>query len=169
MAELWDILDERGTTTGRVHERGKPMREGEYHLTVYIFIENDSGEYLISQRTSNKTFPYMWECTGGNAVAGDESLTTAIKETYEELGIALEPKNGRMIKHLSRHCNVCNNCLADVWLFRQNVDISTVTLAPDETRDVKWSNRDEINRMIDEGTFTSWGLFSDIYELFDGS
>ena len=167
MAELWDVFDECGNTTGRVHERGKPMCEGEYHLTVYVFIENDSGEYLISQRTSNKTFPYMWECTGGNAVAGDDSLITALKETYEELGIALEPKNGRMIKRLSRHCNVCNNCLADVWLFRQNVDISTVTLAPDETCDAKWASGDEINRMINEGTFTSWGLFSDIYELLD--
>ena len=166
MAELWDVLDENGNAAGRVHERGKPMRKGEYHLTVYVWIENDSGEYLISQRSPNKLFPNIWECTGGNAVAGDDSLTTALKETNEELGIVLEPRNGRMIKHLSRHCNVCNDCLADVWLFRQNVDISTVTLAPDETCDAKWASCDEINRMIDEGTFTSWGLFSNIDELF---
>ena len=28
MAELWDILDENGKATGRVHERGKPMNKG---------------------------------------------------------------------------------------------------------------------------------------------
>ena len=85
MVELWDILDKNGNVTGRVHERGKPMNKGEFHLEVYVWIENDNGEYLISQRSLNKTFPNMWECTGGNAVVGDDSLTTALKEAKEEL------------------------------------------------------------------------------------
>ncbi|MCL2571845.1 MAG: NUDIX domain-containing protein [Defluviitaleaceae bacterium] len=168
MAEFWDILDENGSATGRLHERGKPMGKDEYHLTVQVWIENDKGEYLISQRSPNKPFPNLWECTGGNAVTGDDSLTTALKEVKEELGIILEPQNGRMIKHRLRRCNACNHCLADVWLFRQNVDISTVTLAPDETSGVMWANRDEINRMIDEGTFTTWGSFAHMDELFEG-
>ena len=166
MAELWNILDENGNATGLLHERGKPMCKGEYHLTVNVWIENDKGEYLISQRSPNKSFPNIWECTGGNAVAGDDSLTTVLKETSEELGIILEPQNGRMIKHQIRKC-VCNHCLADVWLFRQNVDITTVTLAPDETCGAMWASRDEIDRMIDEGTFTTWGLFTYMNELFE--
>ena len=166
MAELWDILDETGSVTGRLHERGKPLREGEYHLTVSVWIENDNGEYLISQRSPNKEAPNIWECTGGNAVAGDDSLTTALKEVNEELGIILEPQNGRIIKHQSRKC-ACNHCLADIWLFRQNVDISTVTLAPDETCGAMWASCYEINRMIDEGMFTTWGLFTYIDELFE--
>ena len=167
MAELWDVLDKNGNATGRVHERGKPMNKGEYHLTVYVLIENDNGEYLISQRSPNKTFPNMWECTGGNAVAGDDSLTTALKEAKEELGISLAPKNGRMIQHQIRKC-ICNHCLADVWLFRQNFDISTVTLAPDETCGAMWASREKINSMIDDGTFTTWELFTTIDELFEG-
>jgi len=31
-----------------------------------------------------------------------------------------------------------------------------------------WASRDEINRMIDEGTFTTWGLFTCVDDLFDG-
>jgi len=166
LAELWDVLDEDGNATGRVHERGKPMRKGEYHLTVYVWIENDKGEYLISQRSPNKPFPELWECTGGNAVAGDDSLTTALKEVKEELGIILEPQNGRIIKHQIRGCDACNHCLGDVWLFRQNVDISTVILDPDETCDAAWASCDEINRMIDEGTFTTWGSLANMDELF---
>ena len=167
MAEFWDILDKDGNATGRVHERGKPMNKDEHHLEVYILIENDNGEYLISQRSPNKSFPNMWECTGGNAVAGDDSLTTALKEVKEELGIILEPQNGQMIKrHLQCGTVKCNG-LVDVWLFRQNVDISTVVLAPDETNDAMWESRDEINRMIDEGVFATWGLYTYIDELFD--
>ncbi|MCL1824092.1 MAG: NUDIX domain-containing protein [Oscillospiraceae bacterium] len=166
MVELWDILDENGNATGRVHERGKPMNKGEYHLVIYVWIENDNGEYLISQRSSNKTFPNMWECTGGNAVTGDDSLTTVLKEVKEELGIILELRNGRIIKHRLRCGGTECHGLVDVWLFRQNVDISTVVLAPDETCGAMWASRDKINHMIDEGTFKTWGLFTYVNELF---
>ena len=165
MVELWDILDENGNKTGRVHERGKPMNKGEYHLEVYVWIVNDNGEYLISQRAPNKTRPNMWECTGGNAVAGDDSLTTALKETKEELGIILEPQNGRIIRQRLPCSNAECHGVADVWLFRQNVDILAVTLAPDETCAAMWASGDVINRMIDEGTFTTWGLFTYINDL----
>lgn len=167
MTEFWDILDENGNATSRIHERGKPMRKGEYHLVVYVWIENDKGEFLISKRTPNKRFPGLWECTGGNAVSGDDSLTTAVKETKEELGIILRPQNGRRIRHQIRGCSACENCLGDVWLFQQNVDLKEVTLAPEETCAAMWASREKINRMIEEGTFTTWGLFRRMEELFE--
>ena len=95
-------------------------------------------------------------------------MTTALKETKEELGIILEPQNGRIIKHHLRHGDIESRGLADVGLFRQNVDISTVILAPDETCSAMWASRDKINYMIDEGTFTTWGLFAYVDELFEG-
>ena len=157
--EIWDILDENGNPTGRIHERGKRMNDGEHHLEVSVMIENDNGEYLISQRSAHKSsFPNMWEFTGGNAIAGDDSLTTAMKEVREELGVILNPRNGRMIKHHVPCSNATCHGLVDVWLFRQNADISTVILDPDETCDAMWASRDEINRMIDDGTFITWGL-----------
>jgi len=36
MAELWDLYDEYGNKTGKLHERGTPLRAGEYHLVVHI-------------------------------------------------------------------------------------------------------------------------------------
>lgn len=36
MRELWDILDENGNKTGRLRERGTPMRKGEYHLVIQV-------------------------------------------------------------------------------------------------------------------------------------
>ena len=107
----------------------------------------------------------MWECTGGNAVAGDDSLATALKEVKEELGVILEPRNGRMIQHHLPCGSVGCHSLIDVWLFRQNVDISAVVFAPDETCGAMWASRDEINRMIDEGTFATWGLYKYVDEV----
>ena len=167
MAELWDILDENGNVTGRFHERGKPMNKGEYHLEVYVWIENDKGEYLISQRSPNKPFPNLWESTGGNAVAGDDSLTTALKEVKEELGIDLEPQNGQIIQHRVLCNTVGCNGLIDVWLFRQNVDISTVILAPDETCDVMWATVDKIREMMESNEFLSAEFYPYLDEMRD--
>ena len=166
MVELWEILDKNGKSTGRVHVHGKPMGDGEYHLEVVVWIQNDDGDYLISQRSPSKTFPHIWECTGGNAVAGDDSLTTALKEVKEELGIVLEPRNGRMIRHHLPCRTVECHGLVDVWLFRQNVDISSVILDIAETCDVMWASLDKMNLMIDKGTFTTWGLYN-IDELLE--
>lgn len=96
MVELWDVLDKNGNNTGRKQERGW-LGDGNYHLIVHVWIINQKGEFLISKRTSNKRWPDMWACTIGSAVAGDNSLTTAIKETKEELGVILIQENRTVI------------------------------------------------------------------------
>ena len=59
--ELWDILDGNGNKTGKTVERGKTMRQDEYHLSVHIWIKNSNGEFLITKRTANKKIlPNMW-------------------------------------------------------------------------------------------------------------
>ncbi len=166
LSELWDILDVNGNKTGRTIERGEPMADGDYHLCIYAWIMNNNGEFLIIKRTPNKSFPNMWECVCGNAVSGDDSLTTVLKEVKEETGITLESQNGQMIKHQLRKCP-CNHCLADVWLFKQEINISDVVFCPDETCDVKWVSQSEINRMVDDGTFVTWDMFTRIEELFE--
>ncbi len=94
MAEFWDVRDAHGVKLGRLHERGTPMREGEYHLSVTVWIANSRGEFLISKRAPAKNSPNMWEPTGGGALAGEESLDAALRETKEELGLTLDPAKG---------------------------------------------------------------------------
>jgi 8-oxo-dGTP pyrophosphatase MutT (NUDIX family) len=153
MAEFWDILDENRNKTGRLHERGKPMAVGEYHLIVHVWIMNSKKEFLISKRTPNKPYPNMWECTGGSAVAGDDSLTTALKEVSEELGIALNPENGHLFKSYIRAHENESYDFADVWFFRQDVQLSEIVFQPDETCDAMWASADKIREMIRSGEF----------------
>ena len=155
MAELWDVLDENRNKTGRLHERGKLMKTGDYHLVVHIWIVNSKGEFLVSKRTSGITgWAGMWQTTGGSAVAGDDSLKTALKETSEEIGVALDPKNGQLFKQYDLpHTGDNGSAFYDVWLFRQDIDISTVVFQPDETCDAIWVNKEKINKMIAEGIF----------------
>jgi 8-oxo-dGTP pyrophosphatase MutT (NUDIX family) len=169
--ELWDILDENGEMTGKLHERGKPMAAGEYHLVVHVWIMNGAGEFLIAKRTANKSYPNMWECVGGSAVAGDGSLATAAKEVKEELGIMLDPNKGGVFKRYKRNCSVCcgdnGGDFVDVWLFRQDFDINEVVLCPGETCGAMWAGVDKIYEMIDDGTFIGREIFWYIDELFE--
>jgi len=170
MVEMWDVLDKNGNKTGRLHERspmmGAIMQPSDFHLVVHVWIMNSKNEFLISKRTPNKTYPNMWECTGGSAVAGDDSITTAIKEAHEELGIVLDPKNGQLFKRITRTFENGSGDFSDVWIFRQDVDSSEIKFQPDETCDAMFAGKEKIESMISDGTFIGREIFTYLDELF---
>jgi len=154
MAELWDIMDQNGNVTGRFVERGKPMQKGEYHLVVEIWILNSKREFLISKRSARGAWHGLWQTTGGCAVAGDDSLKTALKETREEIGVFLDPKNGTLFKRYGAlRSNDPGGYIKDVWLFRQEVDIASVVFQPEETCDAMWASKAKIMQLIQEKKF----------------
>lgn len=162
--ELWDILDEDGNKTGKTVERGKPMKQDEYHLVVHVWIKNSSGEYLISKRTPNKTFPNMWETTGGSAIVGDDSLQAALREVKEEIGVDLSPERGKCLFRLKRQHKDFPD-FTDVWLFNEDVDIRKVVYQPEEVCGAKWATPAQIRALIEAGEFV--GVFTYLDELFE--
>ena len=69
--ELWDVYDENRVPLNRLHRRGAPMRSGEYHLTVFVWIFNRKGQLLLTKRSPEKmAYPNFWALTGGAAQAG---------------------------------------------------------------------------------------------------
>jgi GNAT superfamily N-acetyltransferase/8-oxo-dGTP pyrophosphatase MutT (NUDIX family) len=161
--ELWDVYDKNREKTGKIIERG-PTRKDEYHLVVNVWIRNFKGEYLVSKRTPNKKDPLMWECTGGSAVIGEDSLTASVREAEEELGVKLNPKDGKLIASIVR--NKYPDFL-DAWLFKQDVDINKVVLQEGETCDAMWADKNKILKMIDEGTFIGRDCNPYIDEFFE--
>ncbi len=118
--ELWDLYNERRELTGRDHIRGEEVPHGYYHLVVHIWIRNSKGEYLISQRSADRpTCPLMWECVGGSVIKGEDSLTGALRETQEEVGLVLSPENATLVYSVvGRVVNeVKFSDILDVWLF----------------------------------------------------
>lgn len=146
--EFWDVYDEFRNKTGRTHQRGQEMASGDYHLVVHIWIKNKKGEYLISKRTPNKTFPLMWECSGGSAIVGDDSLQAALREVKEEIGIDLTPSNGSIIYTTKK-----DDYFTDVWLFEEDININNVVYQVDEVCDAKYATKEQILKMIDDGIF----------------
>lgn len=171
MGELWDIYDCSYNKTGRLHERGSAMNKGEFHLVVQIWLINNKGEFLISQRVDTGESDGMWHTTGGCAVSGDDSLVAALRETKEELGINLDPKNGKLfMQNIVKHTNDDGAMFGDVWVFRQEVDISSVVFQPDEICDAMWASKEKISKMIDDGIFLSeWYPYLDALFHYIGS
>ena len=126
--EMWDVCDAAGRKTGRVQRRGDPLGPGDFHLCIHVWIVNARGEYLLTQRAPGKSMAGLWECTGGSALLGEDSLAAALREVREETGLTLDPERGELLFRFSGahyHC--------DVWRFRHDFTLADVVLRPGET------------------------------------
>lgn len=157
--ELWDIYDADRNLTGRTHRRGDYLNPGDYHLTVHVWMLNRDGKFLLTKRSPNKGFPNMWESTGGSALAGDDSLTAAIREVREETGLHLDPNRGEVLYKLQGE-----DYFVDIWLFRQDFDLDDVVLLEGETCDKMYASAEDILRLRQEGKLVPFSYLDRLLE-----
>lgn len=154
--ELWDLYNERRELTGQDHIRGEEVPYGYYHLVVHIWIRNSKGEYLISQRSADRpTCPLMWECVGGSVIKGEDSLTGALRETQEEVGLVLCPENATLVYSVvGRVVNgVKFSDILDVWLFEYDGPVSLEQATTREVAQTVWMTKPQIKKLFDTGEF----------------
>lgn len=145
--EIWDLYNEKRELTGKTHIRGQEVPQGFYHLVVHVWIKNRKGEYLISQRSADRpAYPLMWECVGGSAVAGEDSLTAALRETKEEVGIDLPAESGKIIYSVvGRIVNEVKFAdIVDAYVFEYDGDIDLNKATTAEVAQAKWMSLNEI-------------------------
>ena len=154
--EIWDVYDRNRTKTGRYAERGRPMAPGDYHLVVHVWKHNGKGEWLIDKRTSRTSDDLggMWETTGGSALAGEDSLTAAVREAKEELGINLDSQKGTIFRSYIPDIKG-HSAFYDVWVFEYDYPIESVVFDGTEICDAMWASSDKIREMMATGEFLS--------------
>ena len=170
--ELWDVYDENRNKTGRLHERGKPMTTGDYHIIVHVWKRNIKGEWLIDKRTpryGNNDLDNKWETTGGCAVAGDDSLTAALRETREELGIELNPQSGVLFSSTARKWEDGHTAFVDVWAFEYDESIESVAFDGSEVCDAMWASADKIREMMASGELLDYPYFDEMVEKMEAA
>ena len=163
MEEMWDLLNDQGKPTGKLHKRGLPMQEGTYHLVVHVWVVNQKGELLLSQRSVDRpTHPLQWEVTGGSVLAGETSFQGALREVREELGISPDPTLGRLILHQRREAE-CSFC--DGWLFYSNVELADLPLPTEEVAAAKWVTMEEFKTLYaGEDVVHAFGYMDQIFD-----
>ena len=152
--ELWDLYNERRELTGRDHIRGEEVPHGYYHLVVHVWIRNCKGEYLISQRSADRpACPLMWECVGGSVMKGEDSLTGALRETQEEVGVVLPPEHAALVYSVvGRVVNeVKFSDILDVWLFEYDGPVSLEQATTREVAQAAWMTKSQIRELFDTG------------------
>ena len=142
--EIWDAYDSKlNKIDGVSLIRDEEIPDGYFHLVCEIIVQHTDGTYLIMQRDPIKHLGGMWEATaGGSALQGEDPLTCAKRELYEETGIVSDKLTevGRVLHHGHKTYYVDYLCITDV-------DKNSITLQEGETSDYKWVSAKELRSM----------------------
>jgi len=93
-SELFDVVRADGSPTGRTKARAAVHRDGDWHRSVHVWVAG-RGEhgvpFLVFQRRSpaKDTWPGRLDATVGGHFRQGETLVETLRETEEEIGIAI--------------------------------------------------------------------------------
>lgn len=163
--ELFDILNEDGSKTGIVKERGVAHREGALHGTVHIWIvrKNEKSGYdiLLQKRSNNKdSHPGCYDISSaGHISAGDEIMESALRELWEELGLSVQPEQLELFgtTHVKFEKTFYgkrfrDNEISSDFVYRQPVDIDKLNLQESEVSEVRWMDYEECRQKVAQGS-----------------
>lgn len=141
--ELWDLYNEKGEKINKIAFRGQEIPSGEYHLVVHIWIYDSKGRFLIQRRSSKKIVPNIWAVTGGSVLSGEDTITGAIRETKEEIGICLNSNDLTEIYRI-----FFRDHITVVFITKNETPLSDLVLDAEEVAECKWVSKIELEEMI---------------------
>lgn len=157
MEELVDVLDAvTGKKTGEIVSKNYAHLHGIWHGSVHlIIIDKSKKNVLLQKRCSKKAlFPNMWDIIVGGHISSLEDCNIAIKrELKEELGLDIFNYKFKKIDRIKEE--FFDNVLVskeyvDVFLVVDDVNIDDIVLQEDEVSEVRWFNKDEFNKLIED-------------------
>ena len=148
--ELWDLYDKNRIPLGKTHERGTPIRTGEYHLSVHIAIFRDDGKMLVQRRSPDKKhWGGLWDMSAaGSVLAGESSAEGAARELFEELGLTYDFSTMRPQFTINYAVG-----FGDVYVINHNVKAEDIHIDGVEVVAVDFMSYDEIIESIRCGEF----------------
>lgn len=152
--EYLDICDSEGNLTGETATKKEAHDKGLWHKTAHIWIVNSKNEVLIQRRSPLiDNHPNEWDISAvGHISAGEDSITSALRETQEELGLQIEPNDFIQIgelKQMSSRVGYINNEISPVYVIRKDLDISQIKLQEEEVAEVKFITVLELKNLVD--------------------
>ncbi len=143
--ELLDIYDKDGNWVKK-QMRGEVIPKGFYNNLVCIFVINSRNEVLLTKRSYSKTWPGMWENTGGAVIHGEEIRSAAKRELFEETGISCDEED---LVYLGKLLTTNRYSWMHGYFLSKDVDIDDIRLQEGETIEARWAPF-EISLTLDE-------------------
>lgn len=121
----------------------------ETRVVAKVLVVNPGGQLLLLRRSETDTRrPLQWDIPGGHTDGDEYANEAAARETKEEAGIRLEPRDLQLVYSL---CQAVEPELNVVWLFfTGRTDADTVTLSHEHT-EYRWATLDEALTLIEYG------------------
>lgn len=150
--EKYELVDKNGNKTGKILTQIESrdinnIPTGQYISVVGVVIINENNEILLQKRSKFKKInPGKWGICGGKVEIGETTLDAGIRETFEEIGIAL---NKSELKFLSTAKN--EKAHFTVYYVRKNVDINKCKIQEDELEELRYFKIEELENLDNEG------------------
>ncbi len=144
--EFNDVYDRNRNLTGRIHQRGKRWKFGEYGLVVCVWVYDGRGNLLLTRRAPGKSFAGTWENSGGAAKAGETSRQAIARELFEETGIRAEQQEFELISS-ERY----GHTHYDFYCLKRQTPLEEILLLPGETDGVQWASMERVRQMVRDG------------------
>lgn len=163
MAELIDVLNEDGAKTGRIVTREVVHREGLWHRIAVVVVLDGNNRILLQQRSERKqTNPGKWDvAAAGHVDAGEDALTTAVREMEEEVGITASDLEfllsyAKESQYEWNGENLVDRQLFDCFVLRvPEINIGGLRLQKSEVQAVKLCDVAEFKKMIADGVMVN--------------
>lgn len=175
--EYFDILDENGNKTGKTKLRSEVHRDGDWHKAVHIWIINNNGDVLLQRRCATKdSNPNMLDISSaGHISAGDDSVTSAIRELKEELNLDVNPDELKFIKTIKRSSRYTetfiNNEFDDMYILITDKDISEMKYQESEISEIFFVSYKKFKEMVKNkqpDLLMHNEEFEILFDMFDG-
>ena len=154
LMEYLDIYDNDGKPLGLKKTKKEAHNEGLWHKAAHVWIVNSKSEVLIQRRSPKvDNHPNQWDISAaGHISAGEDDITSALREVEEEIGLKLTPENLILIgivKQQSARKGYINNEINPVYVLKMDLNPNEIKKQEDEVAEVKFIPRKELQRFIE--------------------
>jgi len=142
MEERLNIVDDLGNIIGE-DSRESIHRKGFWHKVAHVWVINSKNEILLQKRSMEKEAnPGLWDISvGGHIPANENEISSAIRETEEELGLKIEASELNfvgVVKDEYIKDDYIDNEQLYIYVVRKDVKLSELHIQKEEVDEIKF-------------------------------
>lgn len=134
--------------------KSEAHKNGWFHASVHIWFFTDNGDILIQKRSKDKiAFPDLWDVSvAGHISAGEDEITSALREIEEEIGLKISKKDlfkiGTFKEKFQHKENFIDNELHHIFLCKLKTDVNLLKIQKEELSDIKLISVSSFKKVI---------------------
>jgi len=152
--EMIDVFTSEGRPTGLRKAKSAVHRDGDWHISVHIWILTPRNQLLLQRRAEVKeNYPGLWDVSvAGHISAGETAIEAALREASEEIGIDLGNDRFDSVARIAEEVvlhdgRYRDNEIHDIYLVRRAIDPTALVLQAEEVAAVRLVGIQELARM----------------------